>query len=297
MEFHVDRILAAGEVHLIYGPSGAGKSTLALQIMESWTQGSDLFGYQTHPVPMCYLACERSSASLRRQMKAMGIDSSKHPNLSLLMLRHDERNVRSALRLARKINSAIRVLFLDGLQSLCPGKINDHRDSTRFLIETAQLCQEENITIVGCAASSKSREGEGYASPRDRLLGAGAWASTTDLKAYIDYGRPSDVTHPYRRMSLMPSTEIPKLIHYEFENHRLVMRSQAELLINMDTWLASQSSGEVFTSAQLQGIAEQFHMSRTAFYLWLRDQVELGALRRLAHSKYSVGSEDVVLPG
>lgn len=288
--FVVDPIFPVKTVNLIAGASGVGKNTLMLQIQEEWTAARLVFGYPSTPAPFCFVACDQPLATLRDQMRQLGIDPADVPHISLTACtKRDDRNLESALQFARGVRPQAKVLFIDGFASLCSGRINDAKDVTNFLIDASRFCQEENVTIIGTVPSSKAREGEGYTSPRDRIAGSVMWSAGAHTKIVIEQTHANRVSDPFRTVFLYARGLPPRTMQYQFDaDGHLLYRNDGEVLPSLDAWLASRQPGDTIHSADLLEAARANGISRSALYRWLEDQTTLGTLIRLERGTYQV---------
>ena len=273
--FVVQDIFPPNDIHLIIGPGGAGKSTLALQMLDDWEQA-------------VYVACTRSRNALREHMQRLEIDPAKVPHLSLVTLKREECSIESVLRYARETAPDLRVLVLDGMAMLCPGNINHYKDVSQFLIAAVCVAERERVTIIGCVSSSKSKEGAGYASPRERITGSVAWTETTSTKMLIEPCKSADPTDPTRVLFVMPQHRAPQTLYYTFEGYRLVPRSESPFDATLDGWLAQQAPQSRFDTQQLRSVADALGVSKPTFYRWLAAQLQLGSLVRIRVGEYEV---------
>lgn len=185
-DFIIDDILPAREVHLIGGPSGSGKTTWVFQILLPSIQiGAEVFGRQAHPTSICYVACDRSDASLRRTLKRLKM-SNEIPAFSIT---HNKaiRTLNAVITEARRKIPGVKLLIIDALAVLVPeGRINDYKTVSDFLTDSSYLCEHHDITIIGLLHSPKTREGEEYSNPRQRIMGTVAWGGFADTVVMIE---------------------------------------------------------------------------------------------------------------
>jgi len=294
----IDAILHEHEVHIISGPSGAGKTVLALQIASDFLEGREVFGHAVSTVPLCYIACERSKASLKRTMSQLDIPCSTIPHDSLIHpLRRDEsRTLDDAFALARRVCPSCKLLFLDGLASLCPGRITDYRELSHFLIGLSKRCKHEQITVVGIVYSSKVRDGSGYIAPRDRIAGSAAWSTLTDTKILIEPLKPSNPADPNRVVSLLPTSHAAEVFAYQFVGGRLLPTSEANCpaQADLDRWLAGLPESLQVCTQDIVEAGSSAGLSRTTIYRWIDDQVSLGTMLRVSRGWYRKAPSGVV---
>lgn len=289
-DFLIDRILPTREVHLIFGPSGSGKTTLALQIADALSRGETAFGYPTHPARLCYVSCTRSESSIQARLRDLEIDARAIPHFALPRCSRDERTVSTTVaKVLERFGHALKLIILDGFSALCPGRINDHRDVSQLLADAAHLCRREDLTIIGCIASAKSREEGGYVSPRDRVLGSIAWMESTETKILIEPMKPSKPLDPHRLITVMPQHEAPQEFYYRFDaSGRLIPTELNVCAVELDEWLATiPLEDPVYTHTILE-VSAALGISRASAFRWIDDKLETGRLIRIARGAYRI---------
>ena len=289
-DFLVDSIFRKYEIHLIFGPISEECTMLALSIAAEWSAGRPVFGSPSHPAPFVYVACEATAPVLRGLMADMHLDPSQIPSTSLVgRTRPDEHNVETALAHARQVDPQVRVLFLDGMLSLCTGRVNDYKESAKFLRDTVALCQRERVTIIGCVSTSKSKDGAGYLSTRDRMHGSTAWSSSSQTKILIEPNYPRNDTDITRTVSLMaPARRVIKFQYELSDTEGLILTGDGPMRASMDGWLAVQPNDTEITTQQFIQVAQGFDIGHATVERWLRQQLELGTLTKVKHGVYRV---------
>ena len=288
-KYLVDHLFRTRDVHLIAGPSRAGKTTLALQILDSWSRGEAVFERPSHPLPAVYMACDRPAESLREHMECLDMDPEAHPHDSMAdHTAEGERTVDKALGIARKTLPKMRVLFLDGFETLCAGRITEHRDVTKFMLTTAALCRKENITIIGCVPAVKSKENERYSAPQDRTLGSVAWMKLSDMAILIEPVAPKNPEDANRIVTLLPHRGATRSFAYAFDGPRLVRRAEVTLLPPMDAWLQNAPRQTPIPAKQLVEAGQALGIVRWKLYEWIKTQVDLGTMTRTDYGEYQI---------
>jgi RecA-family ATPase len=285
-EYLIDKILRSREPHLISGPADSGKTTLLLQILDDWRNSRPIFTHDSHPVPYCVVACDRPLMSLRDTMRRMALDYESIPHFSMIDQTRpvgEDFSIHDVLTFARRHAPNASALFIDGLSALCPGKIIDARDVRRFLQETSKLCQEKNVTILGTVPSPKSRDGEGYSSPQDRILGSGAWASHVSTKYVLDLSEDKITLH------ILPKNFPKEKVELMFSEAGLLVPWVESLKSSeLDAWLATLDKGAVFNTDMALMVGGELSLSRRAVFYWLKQQVSLGTILKIDRGEYRV---------
>lgn len=283
-EFLVDDILPAREVHFLAGPSGAGKSTYLFQFLENWSSGGKVFNHQAHPVPFLYASCDRSLASVHRTIKRVGI---KAPEM---MMSAGDENIATIDKLQEHILKkypTAKLLVLDGIASLTPlGKVSDYQTVSGFLKSLSRWCQLHDRTILGIGHSAKTKEGEGYLSPRERILGSVAWGGFAETVIFIEPIKADDTGSRLRRLHLLPRNAREEKFEMELSGNGLLIPSErVQPPSKLKTFINSLDPGAEFSfeEAILHSGASKQYVSRT-----LLNMTTKGEIVRLKTGVYAV---------
>lgn len=295
-EFLIDQILSSSEVSLISGPSGSGKTTLLLQILTDWAGSREVFGHASCPLPYALVSCDRPMRAINRTMTRLGITPESIPHFSIINpsghvfrrtmspeVSREEHTLSEILHACKKLVDGLALLAIDGFSNLCPGKIVDQREVSNFLRDAARLCEVESVAILGTVYAPKAREGEGYASPRDRMLGSGAWASHTGTKFIIE---PKEEK---RTLHILPQDAAPEEIQLMHDlTGRLVPYKPSGASAKMDEWLSGMAPGTLFTTGQAKLYGDLMGVSESTVEKWLRVQIALGTVFSIDRGEYRV---------
>lgn len=288
--FVVRDLFPSKSIHLIFGPAHSGKTTLMLQIMEEWRNGRDVLGYHSHPAPFCYVSCTKQQSEIESHMRRIGLDPNTIPNFSLLNVSNsnEDFNIDTVTIKAKSLVSDLRVLFLDGLSVICPGRITDVRDVAAFLRSILTICRRDNITIIAAIGTVKSREGSSYSHPIERLPGAGVWSEMSNSKILIDPIDPKDVTDNNRYILVMPRSRASWRLYAEFVESGMLAYTDRLCVATMDSWLQQQAPSTQFTTAEIQHAANSMGVSRATVTRWIADQRKLGTLTSIARGLWQI---------
>ena len=259
-------------------------------MLDDWLRSHEVFGKPSYPAHCCYVACEQPVASLRRDIRRLGMNQEDLPHFSLTRWAEEKRTLELAYTTARRNVPPLKVLILDGMQTLCPGRISDSRDSSKFLLNATKLCEEQDITIIGCASTCKAKEGEGYLSPFDRIPGSFFWTTIPLSKIVIESARPSKPSDPSRTVYLASRGVFLKQYQYAIENDRFIYRGEGECLVqpDLDAWLSQQEEDSQITTQQVLQLGEILGVSRRSAFNWIANQLQLGTLEKVDRGHYRV---------
>jgi hypothetical protein len=236
-EFLIERIMPAHEVHIVGGPSGVGKSRGLFQALETWRNGRDLFAYKSIPVPFVYVSADRSRASVERTFQDLGLDPKDWPILAVVERNPpDEKGftIEWLFETVKKEFPHARLIVAEGLATFVRnGKTNDYKAVADFLIQLTRECQKREVTFLGVVHTSKAKEGEGYANPREKLLGSMAWAAYAETIFVLEFYSARNQENPYRKLHVLPRNHAPNFVRYflvdSAQNGRLVPTSLEDI--------------------------------------------------------------------
>ena len=283
-EYIIDDIMPAHEIHLLGGPSGAGKTTLAFQMIMDIRSGRPVFGHDSHPVPICYASCDRSSDSAVRTASRVGVNI----NIPTVIARRGHRTIRQVIDAAKELVPGLRLLVIDAIGTLVPcGKINDYGTVMDFLGYCTELCEQHHITILAMGHATKTREGEGFIRPRHKFLGSVASASC-DTMFYIESPNPQDPDDPSRRIIVLPRNYPSCVLAYTFNAlGRLIEISQADEELTLDVKiLVRLPIGEEVTTATLY--ERGLPTPHRTVDRWIAEAVQSSQLERAGRGHFAV---------
>lgn len=283
--FIVDQILPTHSIHLVGGPRGVGKTTFLLQLLDAWRHGRDTFGYQSFPVPFCYVACESPRAAIARTAERIGILD--FPIVSLVEPPVDRTRIPAepspelAYAMARAAVPACRLLILDGISALA-GKVGDYQVVSRFMRELYRFAIAQRLTIIGVA---ESRKDDPETNVFDRFMGSVAWGAA-ETKTVIEYLYPEKPEDPRRTVTLLPRNAPIMVMQYAYDRDGLLQYTGLSLVENtLDMWLRTKPIGHSFTTAEAEDATDT---SRASVYRWLEKATREGRLEKLGRGSYKV---------
>ncbi len=184
MEYVIEDLFSENNVHLIGGSSGAGKTTLIFQMYKNLLRGEEFLGRKTKPVKWGYISADRSVRSVQETQERLNVF---FPVFSLV----DRKLIGVSLtntilpQLPAFYNYKPNFIYIDGF-TLLPGNANDYQNVAKFLADLSCYCDAKDITILGACHTAKTKEGESFEDPRQRILGSVAWAAFTEGAIVID---------------------------------------------------------------------------------------------------------------
>ena len=277
----VDKLFTRNRLHLIFGPPRSGKSTLQAQIEWDWCNGREVFSQKSFPANFCHIDALRPLAEVKAHFLDIGADPAQIPTISLLeAVSNEERTIDAVFSHAERLVHSCRVIFLDGLQSLCHGNITYQRDVVNFMAYAAQQCIKRSITIIATASTSKAAEAAGTTPVFQRITGSTAWVELAGTLTHIGPPSPSSrVTDPERTVTISMPRRKPLELSYTFtDDGRLECTGEAATFPEMDKWLVQISPGSDITSRDIVDAADARGGSRATAYRWLKEQVALGSM-------------------
>lgn len=284
LEYIIEEILPAREVHIIGGPSGAGKTSLVYQLLiDPIRREEKIWGYQSHSVPMCYVSCDRSDAGIQRTLRRLKIDN-PIPFINARAFSSAE----SIITKARETVPGVRLLFLEAIIRLIPeGKFNDYKIVSDYLVHLGHLCEKYDITLVCITHSPKSHEGERYLNPRQRLAGTVAWGAFTETVILIEPGEGDNE----RQLHLLPRNAEETSFTYAFEGGMLKEVSPEGIVYEaIDRHLLPcLKTGTDYSRIEIVELVGQVGIQKCSVKTierWLKDKLRLGVIERPSKGVY-----------
>lgn len=210
-EFLIDGILPANEIHLLGGSSGSGKTTLVFQTLADWQDGLPVFGHKSRPVPYSYLSLDRSRSSVTRTLERLGLDSKL---TRVLCQEHFKKaaTITEIIDAAHIIHPDSTFFIIEGFQTLAGDKGNSYAPVANLLRNSASLCSERRITILGVAHSPKMKVDESFQHSRELILGSVAWGAYSDTIITVQL----DETTGNIAVRVSPRNAAAELFNYVF---------------------------------------------------------------------------------
>jgi AAA domain len=303
-EWLIQDILPQREIHFVAGPSGAGKTTWLFQMLGDWSRGLPVFGKTSYPVPVAYISCDRSldttQRTIERATRGIGLDlpifCANHMKLKL----HGGKSVENLHRIVRTKCEQEglpprRLLIYDGFASLCPdGKISDYNTVSTWLGDLADYCRDMDLTIIGLVHSTKTKKGEEFANPRQKILGSVAFAGFSETVFCVEPKSPEDPNDSRRYLYVLPRNSKEQRFLMAFDDAgRLVERSEGGSgEEGMDFVLESfLTPGREFGTREFVAWAIRKNVPERTAERYLVRAVDRGEVRKLSQGKYRARTE------
>lgn len=220
-DYLIERIFPKREVHLVAGSPGVGKTTWLLGILMTWMDGGSVLGFKSTPCPWMYVTGDRSVDGNIRTAVRMNIDPKRIP-MADLKVKNEEPLVGYLLRLKLK-HPEVGLFVIEGLQSFVPkGNGNNYATVAGFLRTLTEFCQKYDVTIIGVCHSAKRKKNDYYESPRDRLMGSGAWSAYADAIVMVESADAEDPEESKRNIFIMPRNDRNRSYMYDWKDGLLV---------------------------------------------------------------------------
>lgn len=219
-EFIVDTIFPKRELHIIGGPAHGGKTTLLYQIMYDLSNGYNIFGYPSQPVPSCLISCVHSANACRQIMEQMGIS---FPLYSFVDNAFEGETQDKKIDKMQQVCDAamslvpnVEMIFLDGIMRLFDGSITDNSGVGKFLSHVVRKLQEYNLTSLATGRAAKPKEATNGFRSIDRFLGATAWTEYSSTFIAIESESGAGIADLRRKVTLQPKRAPVSFHHFKF---------------------------------------------------------------------------------
>ncbi len=291
---YFEGLFPKGQVHLIGGPSGAGKTTVAFQLYKALsTLGGEWLGRKTVPAAWAYISGDRATNSVHITQRRLGVDFKVFSLVDHGMVGSDL--IGDVMPMLTKFYGyRPNFIYIDGFTGMCPqAKINDYGTVSQWLAKLQMFCQRKNITILGAVHATKTKEGERYTNPRQRVAGSVAWAGYSETIVIVE-PPDGDKDDGHRSILLLPRNSVSDNVTMEFnqvgnlEVSNLSNDARGAEHFVLGNVLAGMDfkPGEEFYYLRLWTKAKEKGVNRRTFDRWLAKKVELGEFKRVKKGIY-----------
>ena len=292
LTYLVDGMIPANQVHLLAGPSGGGKTTLAFQMLSALATGEPFLGRWTRKVTVAYVSGDRPAESVLETQDRCGVS---FPIFSAV----DENLVGEDLlskifpRLTA-VCGGVRpdVIYIDGFTAFVPGGfLNNYAVVAKWLASLQRWARKMKVTIIGACHATKTKEGEKFTNPRQRIAGSVAWAGFSETVLIIE-PLDDEKDKAKRVVHILPRNHAEETMFLKFNTEgRLVLPEKvvhAEKLTAfiMDGLLDKFKLGETVLYAKYRDEALAKGVSLRTYNRWLAKAVEEGKLVKTGKGVY-----------
>lgn len=283
--FLIDQILPTRTVHMVSGPSGVGKTTLLLQILNDWTAGKEVLNHQSFPAPFCYINCARGLDEVRAKIsncEFTNLDPQSFLQLPYNRSFSDDVSFEHALKLAKQQVPGLRLLVLDCISVLVPGRTNEDGVISEFMRKLHVACRQDNLTIVGTGVHAKSSEGQ----RRARLSGSVAWGTHVSTMIVMEGAEDSED----RTVRILGDSFAPETYTFQFSPSGLLVLTTDDSAAfgALDMKLGALQPGEEFETGMAMQWGKDIGCARATIERWLKKRVEDGVIERIKRGTYKL---------
>lgn len=294
LTYIIDGLLPENQVHLLGGPSGGGKTTLAFQMLAALKTGEPFLGRGTRRCKIAYVSGDRPAESVLETQDRCGVT---FPIFSAV----DENLVGEDLltKIFPRLTMVCGgerpdVIYIDGFTAFVPGGfLNNYSIVAKWLASLQRYARKMKVTIIGACHTTKTKEGEKFTNPRQRIAGSVAWAGFSESVIIIE-PLDDDKSKAKRIVHILPRN------HPE-ENMILTFNAEGRLQLPekvahqetvtgfiMDGLLESKGAGEEIIYSELRDLAVSKNITLRTFERWISKQTDLGKLTRIRKGIYVV---------
>lgn len=172
-KFLIDKILPLDEINLLSGGSGTNKTTLISYILQRWSRGEQVFGFDSYPAPWVYISLDRSLSETEDRLISSGLDLSNAAFYSL-----DEKETILLSDFDCLIKPEHRLIIIESVVRLMSAKENqnDLSSTSRVLARLKKWTRKDHRSLLFTSWDSKARTTEGtFENARERVAGSVAW--------------------------------------------------------------------------------------------------------------------------
>lgn len=282
-----------GEISLIGGSSGAGKTRWLIQMIFKWRSGEPVFRHPVCVGDFIYLSRDRSREGMERTLDRMNVDIAEMNFIdssvaeSLNVPKALDNLVRKRREMERKDPELrpLRLLVLEGIDFDVPeGKISDNDKVAQYVRRIRKIAKKHEVAVIATLGSPKMTPKNRYESPRDRLLGAGAWNRLAETVIVIEQEKGDEDA---RWVQVIPRNGKTERFRMVFKDGLLVESYTRPARVVALDWIRTQQPGFEF---QLQHIELATSLNKTTASEALRKILEEqdSPIEKVKHGWYRV---------
>lgn len=180
------------EISVIGGPSGVGKTTWGLLTLERIRAGLPVWGRTTIPRDYRVVMGDRSKASVRRSVRAMGLTDETLKRVIRLTSQQAITDPADVLDSLAEQTPGVPVWFIEGLDMWLPDS-NKMQVVAPALDRLQRVAQRRSLCVLASvgAPKFKGEEKDRYHG-RDGLFGSAAWARKADTVVLLSLHEAKD---------------------------------------------------------------------------------------------------------
>jgi len=192
-----------------------------------------------------------------------------------------------------------QLLVVDGFQKLMPGgKINDYCEVAHWGSYLHGWCRSQDVTMIGTAPASKTREEDGGYAPHDRVLGSVGWAQlayTLWLIDLVDRRNNEEAARSTQRL-LITLTHGPhptSWVYYDLDSNDWLVPSLTSPHACDAAWreglaeMVAANSQNPLRTSQIVELAATLGISKPTVERWLHDMWDEGRILKIRKGMYS----------
>ena len=292
LTYLVDGMVPANQVHLLAGPSGGGKTTLAFQMLEAMRTGEPFLGRWTRQVNVAYVSGDRPAESVLetqdRCLVSFPVFSAVDENLV------GEDLLTKIFPRLTAICGGVRpdVIYIDGFTAFVPGGfLNNYAIVAKWLASLQRWARKMKVTIIGACHATKTKEGEKFTNPRQRIAGSVAWAGFSETVIIIE-PLDDDKDKAKRIVHILPRNHAEEQMILKFNEQgqltlpEKVVRAESVTAFIMDGLLEKFKLGDTVLYSKYRDEALAKGVSIRTFNRWLAKAVEEGKLVKTGKGTY-----------
>jgi len=150
-------------------------------------------------------------------------------------------------------------IYVDGFTSLVPGGfLNNYGIVAKWLAQLQRYCWRMRVTVLGACHTTKTKEGERFTNPRQRIAGSVAWAGFSESVLIIE-PLDDDKTGDKRIVHILPRNH---------PNENMILKFTGEGKLQMPEKVAHQ---ETITGFIMEGLIEPLAPGTQVIYSTLKE--------------------------
>lgn len=216
--------LKSNQVNMVIGASGSNKTTYVLHLLEALTTGVPFLDAPDTPVRMpqtTYICMDRPAVELEAKLDLFDIDRSKLKVISFASQLRRVFAVNFDSFLTAHVPADTEYLILDGIGFVIE-KVTSQRQVGILMSDMLSWCERKHTHLTAICHTAKEKAGQGYANPREKALGSGAWVQMAGTAMVCTYLNSADPTDPRRAFAFLDNTSQGRTYPIRIEGGRIM---------------------------------------------------------------------------
>jgi hypothetical protein len=165
--------MRGGAASILCGASGTSKTTWAYQMLVAQKSAVPFYGHETYGRAFITMGVDRGEADYLETMERMHKSPDSIPFKPLSTVAFDLDAVQAIIDAVESTVPLPEVVFVEGVDMMISK--NDTPGASLFMHGIQTIAERYNLAFILSTGSAKTKEGQGYKTTRDNVIGSTGW--------------------------------------------------------------------------------------------------------------------------